>query len=146
MSKIDKIRLNNIDYDIGNNNTYSTDEQVVGTWIDGKPLYRKVVTISNITFNAVTKYQFEENNIIDFVFIKKHILINTNDGFSRSGTSPVTSDPNYSFFIQVVNSTSASDKNTIAYKIRSSNDVYDLSFVNKIIVILEYTKTTDTVS
>lgn len=23
---------------------YSTEEQVVGTWIDGKPLYRKVVT------------------------------------------------------------------------------------------------------
>lgn len=25
------------------NNTYSTDEQVVGTWIDGKPVYRKVI-------------------------------------------------------------------------------------------------------
>lgn len=24
--------------------TYSTEEQVIGTWIDGKPLYRKVLT------------------------------------------------------------------------------------------------------
>lgn len=26
----------------GNSNVYSTDETVVGTWIDGKPIYRKV--------------------------------------------------------------------------------------------------------
>ena len=25
---------------------YSTNEQVIGTWIDGKPIYRKVVTLS----------------------------------------------------------------------------------------------------
>ncbi len=25
-------------------NNYSTNEQVIGTWIDGKPLYRKVIT------------------------------------------------------------------------------------------------------
>ena len=24
-------------------NKYSTDEQIIGTWIDGKPLYRKVI-------------------------------------------------------------------------------------------------------
>ena len=35
--------------EIGNKQHYSTEEQVIGTWIDGKPLYRKVVdfTISN---------------------------------------------------------------------------------------------------
>lgn len=37
-------------------NTYSTDEVRVGTWIDGKPLYRKVVTASasaSSTFNII---------------------------------------------------------------------------------------------
>lgn len=29
---------------MGNNTTYSTAEKRVGTWIDGKPLYRKVLT------------------------------------------------------------------------------------------------------
>ena len=29
--------------------TYSTDEQVVGTWIDGKPIYRKVIYFSSLT-------------------------------------------------------------------------------------------------
>lgn len=28
------------------NNTYSTNEQVVGTWIDGKPIYRRVVMLT----------------------------------------------------------------------------------------------------
>lgn len=31
---------------IDRNSTYSTTEQIVGTWIDGKPLYRKVYSIS----------------------------------------------------------------------------------------------------
>jgi len=31
---------------IGDGNDYSTDEQVVGTWIDGKPLYQKTI-VSN---------------------------------------------------------------------------------------------------
>lgn len=28
---------------------YSTDEQIIGTWIDGKPLYRKVMIFTNLT-------------------------------------------------------------------------------------------------
>ena len=30
-------------------NTYSTSEKVVGTWIDGKPIYRKIVDIGSLT-------------------------------------------------------------------------------------------------
>ncbi len=30
---------------------YSTSEQVIGTWINGKPLYRKVVVFENLTYN-----------------------------------------------------------------------------------------------
>ena len=31
---------------------YSTNETVVGTWIDGKPLYEKTVLLSNVTISA----------------------------------------------------------------------------------------------
>lgn len=31
---------------------YSTDEQVVGTWVDGKTLYQKTLTYQNIQFNS----------------------------------------------------------------------------------------------
>lgn len=32
-----------------NREVYSTEEQVIGTWIDGKPLYRKAYTVNAIT-------------------------------------------------------------------------------------------------
>lgn len=35
-------------------NTYSTDEQVIGIWIDGKPIYRKVIDIGTLP-NATNK-------------------------------------------------------------------------------------------
>ena len=40
-----------IKYNLGNVNkngiNYSTDEQEIGTWINGKPIYRKVIVIDN---------------------------------------------------------------------------------------------------
>lgn len=32
-----------LDNYLNNRETYSTSEQVIGTWIDGKPIYRKVI-------------------------------------------------------------------------------------------------------
>lgn len=34
------------------NNVYSLEEQVIGTWIDGKPLYRKTIELDNTCFVA----------------------------------------------------------------------------------------------
>lgn len=34
--------------------TYSTDETICGTWIDGSPLYRKVMTFDNISISSST--------------------------------------------------------------------------------------------
>lgn len=36
---------------------YSTDEQVVAEWIDGKPIYQKVITNLSITMNWYQQYQ-----------------------------------------------------------------------------------------
>ncbi len=33
----------------GNYNEYSTDEKIIGTWIDGKPIYRTVLQINSIS-------------------------------------------------------------------------------------------------
>lgn len=35
-----------------NKHNYSTEEQVIGTWIDGKPLYRKTIKIENVTASS----------------------------------------------------------------------------------------------
>ena len=45
-------------YNYANENDYSTSEKIVGTWIDGKPLYQKTFTgtvssSSSITFNNI---------------------------------------------------------------------------------------------
>lgn len=43
--------------------TYSTEEKVIGTWIDGKPLYRKTITvvISGAITGTVQNFQFNHN-------------------------------------------------------------------------------------
>ena len=40
----------------GSGHTYSTDEQIVGTWIDGKPLYEKTYINLNILINNTTSW------------------------------------------------------------------------------------------
>lgn len=38
----------------GSKNRYSTDEQIVGEWIDGKPIYQKTITGLNVNTTANT--------------------------------------------------------------------------------------------
>ena len=37
----------------GNGHTYSTSEQVVGKWIDGRPIYERTFEVNNITSDGV---------------------------------------------------------------------------------------------
>lgn len=39
---------------IAKQDVYSTDEQIVGAWIDGKPIYRKIITDLNATLTSGT--------------------------------------------------------------------------------------------
>jgi len=43
-----------VDDSIKASKTYSTEETVVGTWIDGKPLYRKVIQTDTVNLSAGT--------------------------------------------------------------------------------------------
>lgn len=54
-----------------NANEYSTTETVIGTWIDGKPLYRKVVSDTTSTTNGTWKdfNPFSSNEIDTVVSI-----------------------------------------------------------------------------
>ena len=40
-------------------NKYSTEEQIIGTWIDGKPIYRKVLDYSSDPWTSGTKDIFD---------------------------------------------------------------------------------------
>ena len=46
-------KTNDATVNIGTGNDYSTDEQIIGTWIDGKPLYQKTIYLGNLP-NATT--------------------------------------------------------------------------------------------
>lgn len=52
MPSIKKIRVNGTDYDVYSPEIYSTEEQVVGTWIDGKPLYQKTLRYDNTEYTV----------------------------------------------------------------------------------------------
>lgn len=50
-------------------NVYSTDETKIGTWIDGRPLYRKVLqTTQNITANTETTFSHGISNLRELCF------------------------------------------------------------------------------
>lgn len=110
---------------------YSTEETRIGTWIDGKPLYRKVYSLKTGTLsrgkNAVVSY--------DPAFDVKHfwssIIRSTGDCFN---TGVFLSDPSF----QV--STFLTNHSVCLY----TGDSMAGSISNApITIVLEYTKTTD---
>ena len=108
------------------NVNYSTDEQVIGTWIDEKPLYEKMVEVDTI------------NGIVYTVTNGKMVLINEAYGvYNVSGTLQYL-NLNYYY--------SSSDKCTVYTR---GNDVYAevtntfKSYYTKLLLKLRYTKTTD---
>ena len=51
--------------------SYSTEEQVVGKWIDGKPLYQKTIFISSINMGSWTRSTIDTTNLLD----NEHITV-----------------------------------------------------------------------
>ena len=108
---------------------YSTTEQVIGTWIDGKPIYRKVIDFGALPDNT-TKY-VAHNIAFDNLIDVKAIAKRTTDSYSF----PLP-------FVDIFGSTPS----RIALAVNSS-DVLINTYIDRsnliCYVILEYTKTTD---
>ena len=158
MPNIDKIRINNTDYDIyglggdvlpigteveiEENTTipvgweevndkyaiYSTTQKCIGRWIDGKPLYRKVYTLSTIPSSNTDLFSVVDLEIDTMVKLY---------GFAKTANSmqfpipSMDSDSNYSVIFK--------SANNIRGRMLSGGG--DITAVH---IILEYTKTTDT--
>ena len=79
-------RLTALENNSNNTNTnenYSTEEQVVGTWIDGKPIYRQVISIPSGapaagTLNSVGDYSWVEH------FIRADVMNNSTNAISSA--------------------------------------------------------------
>ena len=107
---------------------YSTDEKIVGVWLEGKPLYQKTVNFGALP-NATTKNVPHGISNLDYVV----------------EIYGVSSDGSIQAYLPYVNPSSLS--NAVSIKINGSNiqivTASNMSTFTKTYVTLRYTKTTD---
>lgn len=115
-----------------NNNTinYSTNEQVIGTWVDGKPLYRKTYQISSISSSNADLVDIRSLNIETVVKLYGTLNSQANTGVYTYPMPLYDSSSNYSVLFK-------SD-----YYIRGRASIGSGSF-HSCYITIEYTKTTD---
>ena len=118
--------------------TYSTNEIIVGKWINGKPIYRKTVEFSTSTLSAGENYVSHGLQNIELLMVNKDwsFLVDTHDGitvwqFGNSVNSNASALSQYSCNIVWTNAS------TISIYIGSGLSP------KKVIITFEYTKTTD---
>lgn len=105
-------------------NVYSTDEKVIGTWIDGKPLYRKVIEFSSFTVGSMVDHNIPN---IDHVHLGTGTCAIRHDGWVLQNYYVNDADR----FLQLTNKTQL-------------HSTYGTSMnIAKFIFVVEYTKTTD---
>lgn len=108
---------------------YSEEEQVVGRWTDGKPLYQKTVTISSVSYDS-SWHEIDHNiSDIDAIGSVEGVVIESNGAAYYSAN---TLRPGYTLGFLV-----GATKTKIEYINNWLNSASNL------IVTLQYTKTTD---
>ena len=110
---------------------YSTEEQVIGTWIDGKPIYRKIIQ-STTSSDGSTRYIPIGVNVDEFVSM--HCLVKSRgtqylpSGFNYADT--------YKISIDGYDNLGGANANTVGIRHTGYPNL-------PVTIILEYTKTTD---
>lgn len=108
----------------GSNNDYSTEEQVIGKWIDGKPIYRKVYSLTK-------EYSLKSNTwtVIDDIDFTDKVPFDIKAIYTKNDSNGST--PNLAFY------SFNKQLNIMNYR----NVAQPLGLNHKIII--EYIKTTD---
>lgn len=127
-----------LDNYLDNLNKYSTDERLIGKWIDGKPLYRKAIIINTaLSSNELNNFPHNIENI-DFVFVENAFVVNNVESSSSYRWS-------YPLPIGLYNSNTEEDKLGlfvsrwgIRFFVQTSWGTNWTKYI-----ILNYTKTTD---
>lgn len=118
--EIKKIKMNNI---------YSTNEEVCGIWVDSKPIYRKVITINNPT-SPNHREDVSSLNIKQIISFRG--IFKDAEG-SHTFPVPEFGDDRARFYLSY-----EEDRKTIFYE-----GGRQYGHTGKLIIIIEYTKTTD---
>ena len=120
---------------------YSTDEQIIGTWVDGKPIYEKTFTgISNElnAYNSVRYTHIALNNNCDSIISYKGFIILNN---SKKGLP--LSEGNWNCVPSILAGyVQITEDNTLDLYIAINHDNY-LETTIPYQVVVQYTKTTD---
>ena len=111
-----------------NENQYSTEEQLVGTWIDGKPLYQKTLVKTGVV-NTNTTYFNDELPNVDYIQ-KISASFNTNIARYESEYTNINDDK----LQLIVNATDNVGGVFTLFKNITVSEMY---------VTVQYTKTTD---
>ena len=130
-SKTDSLSAN-MGRELNEKLNYSTDEIVVGTWIDGKPLYRKMVDFGTLPNNSEVSKSHNIANI-------KHIHINLGETFWCPNSTPYEESTGNSFsliYTNYIRFFEVNKTNLIIQTVANGTNYHML-------VCLEYTKTTD---
>lgn len=137
-SKNEGITLDEYLNEINDRDIYSTDEKVIGTWIDGKPLYQKIMKfITAIGENYTTDIAHGVSDV-DLIFVKNAFLVNNSSSDSYYGWS-------FPLPIGLFKSNTTEDKLGIVasrYGVRFYVETSWGTAWTKY-VVLNYTKTTD---
>ena len=117
-------------------NSYSTTEQKIGTWINGKSIYRKVIEVPSSVFTST--YVSYDHNIsnLDTVITVKANWYDSQGYCWRSMPSSYHASADWASQILVKSA-------QIIFEIGSSAYTIIQTKSEKVAVILEYTKTTD---
>lgn len=133
VNKVTDSNMNEIKQGINNSTSYSTTEQVVGTWIGNKPIYRKVVDFGALP-NASQKKVAHNISNMEWLVNAYAVSMRTNQDnthiwFPINLARPDVVDNSIGLWVEDADVTiqTGIDRST-------SNETY---------VILEYTKTTD---
>jgi hypothetical protein len=108
---------------------YSTEEQVVGEWIDGKPLYQRTFVTTSVTLN--TWIIVEQLSDIDTV-VKIHVVNKQNSG-AYNEVSNIGTDDAW-FYV--------AGTDALRYFVKSTNKM-GIMVTSNLLITIEYTKTTD---
>lgn len=113
-------------------NTYSLEEKIIGTWIDGKPLYRRMFDFGTLPNNSISSKNHNIANI-------KHIHINLGETFWCLNSTPYEESTGLSFsplYTSYINVLEVSKTIITTHTVANATNYHML-------VCLEYTKTTD---
>lgn len=117
MANIETVTVGDVTYDIGETNPgnhYSTTEKIVGTWIDGKPIYQKTVVG---TMPAITSDKGSSDYVvganIDTVIDTSAMVISSSEYWAQKLTTMNDSFTSGAKILVYNNSGDSSHKNRV---------------------------------